>query len=185
MSELKELSPALVGKVNKARTLDDKKSKTPEGDKTRSIAVRKAWLKAKVGVVKEDGEAPTNHAGTATSTSDVHWSKKQPKVGLKGKIKKYGQPMAFKAIIRRKGIAEATVYYKLLGQDKKKVSRTSANGGGPDGSTGSSDASEHIVKVGSQYRLVSKASGKNLGTYPSKAGAEKRERQVQYFKHQG
>jgi len=42
---------------------------------------------------------------------------------------------------------------------------------------------EHIVKVSGGYRLVSKKSGKNLGTYPTKAGAEKRERQVQYFKH--
>jgi hypothetical protein len=42
---------------------------------------------------------------------------------------------------------------------------------------------EHIVKVGSQYRLVSKSTGKNLGTYLSRKGAEKRERQVQYFKH--
>ena len=39
-----------------------------------------------------------------------------------------------------------------------------------------------IKKVKSGYRLVSK-SGKNLGTSPTKAGAEKRERQVQYFKH--
>jgi len=31
------------------------------------------------------------------------------------------------------------------------------------------------------YRLVSKK-GKNLGTYKTKSGAEKRERQVQYFK---
>jgi hypothetical protein len=46
------------------------------------------------------------------------------------------------------------------------------------------DLAETIRKVGSQYRLVSK-SGKNLGTYPSKSGAEKRERQVQYFKHIG
>jgi hypothetical protein len=44
------------------------------------------------------------------------------------------------------------------------------------------DLAETIRKMGSQYRLVSK-SGKNLGTYPSKSGAEKRERQVQYFKH--
>lgn len=44
---------------------------------------------------------------------------------------------------------------------------------------------EHIVKVGAGYRLVSKKTGKNLGTYSSKAGAEKRERQVQYFKHMG
>jgi hypothetical protein len=43
---------------------------------------------------------------------------------------------------------------------------------------------EHIVKVGSKFRLVSKSSGKNLGTYDTKEGAEKRERQVQYFKHQ-
>jgi hypothetical protein len=41
---------------------------------------------------------------------------------------------------------------------------------------------EHIVKVKDGYRLVSKKTGKNLGTYPTKAGAEKRERQVQYFK---
>jgi len=44
---------------------------------------------------------------------------------------------------------------------------------------------EHIVKVGSQYRLVSKKSGKNLGTYPTKAGALNRERQVEYFKSKG
>jgi len=43
---------------------------------------------------------------------------------------------------------------------------------------------ETIRKVKGGYRLVSKK-GKNLGTYPSKAGAEKRERQVQYFKHMG
>lgn len=43
---------------------------------------------------------------------------------------------------------------------------------------------EHIVKVKDGYRLVSKQTGKNLGTYPTKAQAEKRERQVQYFKHQ-
>ena len=41
---------------------------------------------------------------------------------------------------------------------------------------------EHIVKVKDGYRLVSKKTGKNLGTYPSKSGAEKRERQVQFFK---
>ena len=31
---------------------------------------------------------------------------------------------------------------------------------------------EHIVKVGSKFRLVSKSSGKNLGTYDTKEGAE-------------
>ena len=44
---------------------------------------------------------------------------------------------------------------------------------------------EHIVKIGDKYRLVSKKSGKNLGTYPTRAGALKREREVEYFKHMG
>jgi hypothetical protein len=44
---------------------------------------------------------------------------------------------------------------------------------------------ETIEKIGSKYRLVSKHGHKNLGTYDTKAGAEKRERQVQYFKHAG
>jgi len=44
---------------------------------------------------------------------------------------------------------------------------------------------DHIVKVKGGYQLQSKKTGRNLGTYPTKAGAEKRERQVQYFKHRG
>jgi hypothetical protein len=42
---------------------------------------------------------------------------------------------------------------------------------------------EHIVKVKGGYELRSKKGNKNLGKYPTRAGAEKRERQVQYFKH--
>lgn len=34
---------------------------------------------------------------------------------------------------------------------------------------------------GTQYRLVSKT-GKNLGTFPTRTAAEKRERQVNFFK---
>ena len=45
--------------------------------------------------------------------------------------------------------------------------------------------SEHIVKVKGGFELKSKTTGKNLGKYPTKAGAEQRERQVQYFKHMG
>jgi hypothetical protein len=44
---------------------------------------------------------------------------------------------------------------------------------------------EHIVKVKGGYELKSKKTGRNLGKYPTRAGAEKRERQVQYFKHAG
>lgn len=132
---LNEISPELVGKVNKIRMMNKRPSKTPAGEKTRSIAVRKAWLKTKVGTVKEEGEGgPANHAGAATSTSDVHWSKRQPRIGMSGKLKKYGQPMLFKATLRRKSTNEATVYYKAIKKRVKAVSRTSAMGDGSDGS---------------------------------------------------
>jgi hypothetical protein len=42
---------------------------------------------------------------------------------------------------------------------------------------------EHIVKHGSGYRILSKKTGKNMGTFPTKAAAEKHEREIQYFKH--
>lgn len=132
---------------------------------------------------EDEGGAPANHAGPATSTSDVHWSKRQPRIGAKGALKKYGQPMIFKAIMRRKKTNEATVYYKSIGKRVKAVSRTSAMGDGSDGSE--QVQRESIVKRDGGYRLVSKKSGKNLGTYPTRAGAEKREREVQYFKHKG
>jgi hypothetical protein len=188
---LNELSPQLVGKVNKARLA--KPAKSPAARKTLSIAVRKAWLKSKVGTVKEDlGGGPgspttggiANVAGDATSTANVHWSKRQPNMGPKGPKKKYGQPMLFKAVMRRKMTGEQTVFYKALGKRVKAVSRTSAMGDGSDGSSESVQR-EHIVKTDGGFRLVSKKTGKNLGTYPSRAGAERRERQVQYFKHKG
>jgi hypothetical protein len=52
-----------------------------------------------------------------------------------------------------------------------------------EGDSDDETVTEHIVKVGSKFRLVSKKSGKNLGTYDSKAGAVQREREVEYFKH--
>jgi len=214
MSDLKELSPELVGKVN-AKRMFDKPAKTQASRDTLRKAVKKAWLKSKVGVVKEDmggalgggAGSPTtggiaNVAGANVSTDPVHWSKRQPNIGPKGVKKKYGQPMLFKAVMRRKMTGEQTVFYKALGRRVKAVSRTSAMGGGSDGSGGNggeqvqrehstapiernSGLQERIVKVGSKYRLVSKASGKNLGTYPTHAGAERRERQVQFFKRKG
>ncbi len=42
---------------------------------------------------------------------------------------------------------------------------------------------ETIRKKGSKYCLLSKKTKRNLGCYNSRAGAEKREKQVQYFKH--
>jgi hypothetical protein len=34
-----------------------------------------------------------------------------------------------------------------------------------------------------KYRVYSEKTGRNLGTYPTKAGAQKRLAQVEYFKH--
>jgi hypothetical protein len=53
---------------------------------------------------------------------------------MSGKIKKYGQPMIFKAMVRRKDTNEDTVYYKAIKKRVKAVSRTSAMGDGSDGS---------------------------------------------------
>ena len=41
-----------------------------------------------------------------------------------------------------------------------------------------------IKKLGGKYKLVSHT-GKNLGTFGSKKGAEKREKQVNFFKSKG
>jgi hypothetical protein len=141
---------------------------------------------------EDEGGAPANHAGPATSTSDVHWSQRQPRIGAKGRLKKYGQPILFKAIVRRKPVTEQLhnqpmkkVYYKILKRKVPAVSRTSSMGGNGDGDGGEQVQREHIVKTDGGYRLVSKKTGKNLGTYPTRSGAERRERQVQFFKHKG
>lgn len=42
---------------------------------------------------------------------------------------------------------------------------------------------EHVRKVGDQYCIYSKKTGKKLGCYSSKKGVKKREKQIQYFKH--
>ena len=44
------------------------------------------------------------------------------------------------------------------------------------------DITEHITKVKGGFELKSHK-GKNLGKYPTKSGAVKREKQVNYFKH--
>ena len=44
-------------------------------------------------------------------------------------------------------------------------------------------ASRTIVKKGSKWILKSKTTGKVLGTFDTKEEAEKREKQIQFFKH--
>lgn len=41
-----------------------------------------------------------------------------------------------------------------------------------------------IRKRGSKHCLISKKTGRNLGCFKSKGAAQKRERQVQFFKRQ-
>jgi hypothetical protein len=86
--------------------------------------------------IKEDIGGIANVAGANVSTDPVHWSKRQPNIGPKGAKKRYGQPMMFKAVMRRKMTGEQSVFYKALGRRVKAVSRTSAMGGGSDGSGG-------------------------------------------------
>ena len=78
--KINELSPKLVGKVNKARSVGGKPSKTEAASKTLSAAVRKAWLKSKVGHVKEaamvstagaDRSTPGNMKATGKSPSSM------------------------------------------------------------------------------------------------------------------
>lgn len=42
-----------------------------------------------------------------------------------------------------------------------------------------------IKKVKKGFRVVARTTGRNLGTYKTKAGAKKRIRQVEYFKRKG
>ena len=51
--KLDEISAKLVGKVNKARSVGGKPSKTPTADATRTRAVVKKWLESDVGKLKE------------------------------------------------------------------------------------------------------------------------------------
>ena len=53
-SQINEVSVELVGRVNKARAIENKPSKTKAAAQTLSLAVRKAWLKSKAGAVKEE-----------------------------------------------------------------------------------------------------------------------------------
>ena len=53
----------------------------------------------------------------------------------------------------------------------------------PPGLEESEQLDEVIRKKGGKYCLFSKKTKKNLGCYPTRAGAVKREKQVQYFKH--
>ena len=67
--------------------------------------------------------------------------------------------------------------------NKPSYDRSKSAPPGFGGSLEESNITEVIKKSGKKYCLRSKKSNKNLGCYPTKSGARKRERQVQYFKH--
>ena len=91
---INEISAELVGKVNKARTLEGKPSKTAAAQKTLDKAVKKAWLKSSVGKIKEDSPMSANVTGTGVvGTGD------DPATWVKGKKK-------LKNILKRKELEE-------------------------------------------------------------------------------
>jgi hypothetical protein len=78
---INELSPELVGKVNKARL--QKPSKSSAAQKTLDKAVKKAWLKSSVGKIKEDSPVPANVTGThvpGTGDDPATWVKGKKKL---------------------------------------------------------------------------------------------------------
>ena len=98
---------------------------------------------------------------------DIEALKKQLEKGIKAESEHTDDPKVAEKIALAH-LDERPDYYDQLDKMEKKPVE---------------DIEEHIVKVKGGYQLQSKSTGKNLGTYPTKAGAEKRERQVQYFKH--
>lgn len=85
---LDELSPELVGKVNKARVIDKKPSKTEAGTKTLATAVKKAFLGSKVGTVKEETIVEVVAGVGATRITPVNMGDNTPRVGSKNAPKK-------------------------------------------------------------------------------------------------
>lgn len=79
--QIDELSPELVGKVNKARTVGGKPSKTEAGERTLQTAVKNAWVKTKVGTVKKETIEEDSVAGVSTKDTP----KEQPEVGKQKK----------------------------------------------------------------------------------------------------
>lgn len=72
-------------------------------------------------------DAPVNATGAGvvgTGSDQVHWSRKQPKLGIKGKLKKYGQPIDGVMFLQRNRLKENRTtkkmsYFKALGGEVK------------------------------------------------------------------
>jgi len=66
-SQVNEVSAELVGKVNKARTIDNKPSKTEAGAKTLQLAVKKAFIGKNVKEAYTGAEATSNNRDEASN----------------------------------------------------------------------------------------------------------------------
>jgi hypothetical protein len=81
-------------------------------------------------IIDEDIANATGAGVVGTGDNQVHWSKRQPRLGVHGAPrKKYGQPLNALVMLRRKKIPEQKVYYKMLGRYVK-PSKSSSSGGG-------------------------------------------------------
>lgn len=85
-------------------------------------------------------DAPANMTGASvvgTGDNIVHWSKRRPKLGDKGKLKKYGQAMDGILYLRRRKNEQIRlekknmVFYKMLG--RKVLASKSSSSAGDDG----------------------------------------------------
>lgn len=119
-------------------------------------------------------EGITSPGGMTTndSTSPIHGMEEHEDEKIAGRY----DPEDFDAMVARVG-QKAREQEKRKPVDLAKLAQRLRQG--------EQEMDEHIVKTGDKYQLRSKHGNKNLGTYDTRAGAEKRERQVQYFKHMG
>ena len=116
---INEISAELVGKVNKARTLEGKPSKTSAAQKTLDKAVKKAWLKSSAGKIKEDSSVAANVTGTGvvgTGDDPATWVKKKK----------------LKTILKRKELEENDDIEKInsIANDLKSLSLQKRNADG-------------------------------------------------------
>ena len=178
--EAQGIAKAKLGKTYKRRPLPDVKIKATneevELDEKRglwdNIHAKQKRIKAGSGerMRKPGSKGAPSEADLKTAQESVDESKNTPYVKAyfeKGQTKQN----SWKAMNKHGHV-------KHFGLPFKKAAEKHA------GLSEDIELDEHIVKVKDGYRLVSKSTGKNLGTYPTKEGAEKREKQVQYFKHQ-
>lgn len=101
-----------------------------------------------------------------------------------GTVSKEGKPLnPYQAYARAANLATHAAKYEMQHKDDPNFKELNAIAYAMQQMEQQGIVNEHIVKKGSKYCLMSKKTNKNLGCYPTKAGAKKREKQVQYFKH--